>query len=378
MRHMIIAGLVALALCAGISVSAQAREPAPPPVITPRLPAPTGAHPVGRVILPLTDTGRPDPWVPAVKARKLMVSVWFPAQSPGTHRSPYMSAEESRLLLEDEGLRGPAPDVLSRTVTGSFTDARPAGRAGSLPLVILSPGFHRPRSALTSLAEELASRGYVAVAIDHTYENVATTFPGGRVATCVACAGLRSLPFWRKLSDGRAADVSFVLDQLPTAWDGGGLIDLDKIAMVGHSVGGAGAVTTLVRDPRLKAGVNLDGTVHSKVPEKGLDRPFLFLGKAATYTPGTGPESRNWEATMKRLTGWKKWLVLQGAVHHSFSDLSLLAEQVGVDLKAQVKGARSVEITRAYVVAFLDRHLLGQPETLLDGPSSRFPEVTGS
>jgi hypothetical protein len=63
-------------------------------------------------------------------------------------------------------------------------------------------------------------------------------------------------------------------------------------------------------------------------------------------------------------------------VHASFTDLALLAEQVGVDTGAALPGARSLEITRAYVRAFFDRHLLGRPQVLLDQPSARYPEVT--
>jgi hypothetical protein len=56
----------------------------------------------------------------------------------------------------------------------------------ALPLVVLSPGFTNSRSALTALAEDLASHGYVVAGIDHTYESFATAFPDGRVTTCLA------------------------------------------------------------------------------------------------------------------------------------------------------------------------------------------------
>jgi hypothetical protein len=50
---------------------------------TPYLPGPTGPHPVGTTSVYLKDTSRPpDPWVPEVNARELMVSLWYPATSP--------------------------------------------------------------------------------------------------------------------------------------------------------------------------------------------------------------------------------------------------------------------------------------------------------
>ena len=106
------------------------------------------------------------------------------------------------------GLR---PDVLSTVRTTSNVDAAPAGSRRSLPLVALSPGFTNPRGTLTALAEDLASHGYVVAGVDHTYESLATSFPDGRVTTCLASAAPdRGGEFWSKVVTGRASDVSFV------------------------------------------------------------------------------------------------------------------------------------------------------------------------
>jgi hypothetical protein len=83
-----------------------------------------------------------------------------------------------------------------------------------------------------------------------------------------------------------------------------------------------------------------------------------------------------WERDWKLLTGWKRWLLVAGAMHASFTDLGLLADQIGIDIGAGLSGARSLDITRAYVRAFFDQHLHSQPQALLDQPSPRYPEVT--
>lgn len=260
------------------------------PSSTPHLPKPTGSHPVGTTSLYLKDTSRPDPWVPTVKARELMVSLWYPAKSPGKRRAPYMTPKESELLLRDGEITGVPLDVLSRTRTNAFSDAKPAGRKHGLSLVVLSPGFTKPRSELTALAEDLASRGYVVAGIDHTYENVAQTFPDGRVTTCVPCEGEHDESLFTKLAKGRAADVSFVIDQLTgphPKWKGASLIDPSRIAMAGQSVGGASTIAAMVKDSRIRAGIDVDGTTPTGILDSRLSRPFMFLGKPATYTPGT-------------------------------------------------------------------------------------------
>jgi len=58
--------------------------------------------------------------------------------------------------------------------------------------------------------------------------------------------------FWQKVAAGRAADVSFVLNRLTgalPAWPGAGLIDPSRIAMAGHSIGGAAAIPAMLATP---------------------------------------------------------------------------------------------------------------------------------
>jgi hypothetical protein len=141
----------------------------------------------------------------------------------------------------------------------------------------------------------------------------------------------------------------------------------------------------MLADARVRAGIDMDGSTVADIPGEGLSRPFMFLGKQSSYTPGVPPPvvhakpggpASTWERDWRLMTGWKRWLVVAGAVHASFTDLALLADQLGIDVGAGTSGARSLDITRAYVRAFFDQHLRGNPQPLLDQPSPRYPEVT--
>ena len=167
-------------------------------VAVPGLPRRPVPYPAGITSLWLRDTARPDPWVAGVSARELMVSLWYPAVPSDGRRAQYMTPAESELQLTSRGITGVPPDALSTVRTNAAVDATPAGRQGSLPLVVLSPGFTSPRSTLTALAEDLASHGYVVAGIDHTYESFATAFPDGRVTTCRAREAPRGRGFWRR------------------------------------------------------------------------------------------------------------------------------------------------------------------------------------
>ena len=363
MRKAVLLTVTALALGSAAPASAS-------PTLS--LARPTGAQPVGITSLYLKDTSRPDPWVATVPYRELMVSLFYPAVSAQGPKKQFMTEPEAQAVFDEAGITGIPASVMTTVHTDAAVDARPAGH--HLPLVVLSPGFKRPRAELTSLAEDLASHGTAVVVVDHTYENVATTFPDGRVTGCAACGNYDDA-FWKKLQRGRAADVSFVLDSLThSKW--ASLIDASRIGMAGHSVGGASALDAMVGDPRIKAGIDIDGTTDDPLLAPGLDRPFLFLGRANMYTPGTGQESGTWQRDWAQLKGWKRWLVVAGMAHPSFTDIGLVGEQLGLDFGATTPAARGQAITAAYVRAFFDQHLRGQAQPLLDQPSSRYPEVS--
>ncbi|MEV6869027.1 alpha/beta hydrolase, partial [Streptosporangium subroseum] len=143
------AGLAVLAASA-CSAPAPPRSDAPPakPPGPATLPAPTGPRPVGTTALHLTDASRPDPWDLDVDARELKVTLWYPTEQREGARAPYMTAKESELFLKGSGVATTPYDTLSRTRTNAIKDAKPAGR--KLPLVVLSPGFTKPMSTLTS------------------------------------------------------------------------------------------------------------------------------------------------------------------------------------------------------------------------------------
>ncbi|WP_370967373.1 alpha/beta hydrolase family protein [Amycolatopsis sp. cg9] len=343
---------------------------------TPYLPRPTGHEPVGVSTLSVVDRSRPDPWVPSVPYRELMVSLFYPATSANGPTKQYMTPLESERNLERENIPGLPLDVMSTVRTNAVVDAKPAGRWHGLPLVVLSPGWTQPRATLTALAEDLASRGYAVAAIDHTYENRATTFPDGHVTGCAACEVDDQPGFWEKFAQVRSKDVSFVLDSLLRSKKWGALIDPARIGMTGHSAGGAIATQAMLADARIRAGADIDGSIHVPLPPSGLSRPFLFLGSMDNYTPGQQGPYDDWETDWTHLTGWKRWLMVSGTVHQSFTDLGVLAAQLGVDLGASIDANRALAVTRTYVSAFFDQHLRCRPQPLLAAPSPAYPEVT--
>ncbi|MBF8194712.1 alpha/beta hydrolase [Nonomuraea sp. K274] len=298
---------------------------------------------MGMRSLHLVDESRADPWKPEVK-RELMVSLWYPARKSGGKAPPYLTPQESALVLGNiPETRELPPGALATIRVHSHANAPARTAKGGLPLVVMSPGGSFPRATLTSLAEELASRGYLVAGVEHTYESFGTTFPDGETTTCLACDHPDSL----KMTEGRVADLRFVLDRLTTG-EWGELIDRSRIAAAGHSMGGNSAAHLMLADPRVRAAVNLDGTFFPalpKGPKKGPARPVMLIGNPRHEPDGA---DETWPRSWANLTGWKRWLTVDGAEHSSFVDFAVLGPQLGIPV-GEIDGERALRITRAYL-----------------------------
>ncbi|MBO2463549.1 alpha/beta hydrolase family protein [Actinomadura violacea] len=373
------------------------------------LPPPTGPYKVGTTSLHLVDHGRRDPWTPS-RARELMVSVWYPASaSSGKKYVPQMTAKAAAHFGSKQGAATsnlgmpPGKADWGAVRTHATADAPVARKAGRLPVVLYSSGLADPRTWNTTLVEDLASRGYAVVTIDHTAEASEVEFPGGRLVTGrLTEGGPPSSPaevtaLLKKTMSARVADARFVLDRLPGISRGrfGGAFDLGRVGMAGQSAGGFTAAQTMHDDRRVRAGVNMDGQMDytggkpdgselSTVARDGLDRPLLLMG---TDAEGSGDHTKqpSWNAFWRNTRGWKGDVTMTGSRHATYTDaealLPPLAEQGIVPqggltgAVGTVRPARAIAAERAYVASFFDRWLRGRDDHLLDGASPRFPEM---
>ncbi|MFG3259538.1 hydrolase [Streptomyces sp. NPDC048172] len=365
-----------------------------------RLPAPTGPYPVGTTELRLVDRARRDPWVPSRPYRELMVSVWYPALRTGGHpRAPHMRPEAAARFSTDRAPGLGVPDGTvdwAATRTHAHEDAPPDPRRGRLPVLVYAAGAGDPRTWGTVLVEEMASRGYLVITVDHTYESPAVRFPDGRVldnaplmkAMEEAQKNDTVVELLGKLLRVRTADSRFVLDRLDALPHGlSRLADPRRVGFFGQSAGGVASAQAMYEDGRIAAGINLDGTLELNqepqgtnllpVARHGLDRPLLLMGRAGSDRR-TEP---SWRAFWSHTKGWHGNLTLRDSKHQSYTDLQSLLPQAGLPEKTvrkelgTVDPARATAAKRAYVASFFDHWLRGDDDRLLDGPSPRFPEI---
>jgi dienelactone hydrolase len=157
---------------------------------------------------------------------------------------------------------------------------------------------------------------------------------------------------------------------------------MSRIGMFGWSLGGAAVVNAMQLDSRIAAGANLDGQFFGTAPSKDLKRPFMLFSSANHNRNNDA----SWRTLWSHLKGYKVDIKLKGAAHLSFSDnewmLAQEANLLGLS-KAQLQQqygtidpTRAIAVQRVYLAAFFDQELRKQHSTLLDGTSSKYPEIS--
>jgi predicted dienelactone hydrolase len=291
------------ALASTIAVAQQNRID----TITPAAPelASYGPHDIGVRTIQVTDRNRPDilnikEGGPTVRYdRTLTLEVWYPA----TLAAGQKTGGEYRVITRD-------PAVMATIYGKAVRDAQVKGGT-RYPLVIISHGYPGNRFLMSHMGENLASKGFVAVSIDHkdsTYDD--------------------QKAFGSTLYN-RAFDQLFVLNEIDRLGKMGsgsflaGLVDASHTGIIGYSMGGYGVVNVIgggysgasatfssappnkllaergaanpeyqkSRDPRVKAAIaigpwGMQSGFWDAEGLKGVHTPVMFVAGSADDTSG--------------------------------------------------------------------------------------------
>jgi predicted dienelactone hydrolase len=255
------------------------------------------------------------------------------------------------------------------------------------------------RELYTSQLEDLASRGYVVVAMTHSYDGFLTLFPDG---SHVAYDGKRwpqqpSLEGEANLNqlEWHADDIRVVLDELsraPSRLPFSDKLDLAHVGAFGHSFGGIAAAHACQKDQRIKACLNQDGGVAMQpyfpdVRGWGMDQAFMLIERGRRMEPPSDQELAEMKLTRERANEIRKRLeanrdrvlratgkgtyrvVLQpgATTHMDFSGLPVLGTRP--DDERQTK-ERIMAVVGEYTRAFFDRYLKSMRSPILDAKAS--------
>lgn len=308
---------------------------------TSELPAPSGKLPVG------TQTFI---WTHQYSSlfRELVVQIWYPASGENGTKASYAPYYQEWNGLESH----------------SIIDAALAQTPQILPVVLISPGRGVPHHFYTSLAENLASFGYVALAID--YPGIGRVrYPDGRF---IPPDERFAIPFetlvgpyekvdtfFEEATRIGSADINASLRQLAvlnSTEDSSFFqrLDLSRLGAFGHSLGARIIGEVVGNDSRFVAFASMEGVPPREVRRNGLDAAVMMMSSSEL------PEMA--QPNIRELLPMRRNIVylvtLNGFGHNSPTELPLLLPN---EYSYQIPALEGLQSSLSLITKFFDAHL---------------------
>lgn len=313
------------------------------------LPSPTGSFAIGTRTFDWLDRSRHEPASNNPNEfRQVIVQAWYPARSSRGPIAPYVPRLDAYRRVWEKA----AFIAAAHAQTHSHLNA-PAFPGHRAPIVLLSHGWEETRTSYTSIAEDLASRGYAVFGVDHPYMG-RIALPNGQVTAA------REDQFHSpaEIMDYYGRDLQFVIDQIAVLNTLDPVLaralDVSRIAAIGHSSGFSAVSNACRRDPRIRACVNIDAPGFTSAPLEGLEQPLLWI-----RLERAGPVPAEFLASR---TAAVYDLQIKEAAHDSVEDWNYLE---AASSQERDRSAKLLAALRNYVAAFLDRSLRDQDSALL-------------
>jgi dienelactone hydrolase len=364
------------------------------------LPTPTGPFAVGRAMYIWSDAAQAELMAPQPGTkREILAWIWYPAapRQPSQTVDDYLPTPWRMAVERQRGALFKFLSLdLSRVRTHSIRDAELSPAQRSYPVVLMRAGLAGLVTGYTSLAEDLASHGYVVVGFDVPYRSSVVVFSDGRVIARAPqnnvdlVSGSEQEQLATKLVQAWSADMGFALDQIErmNASDPSGKflarLDMQRVGVFGHSLGGATALQFCHDDSRCKAGIDVDGAPLGSVIAEGVTQPFMFLwsdhGSEWSDMEGRQVEA-NFRSIYNRLPSDRRLqITIRGANHYLFSDDGAMLKSplvmramrtVGI---VRIDGRRQIAVTAHCISTFFDVYLKGEPASELQS-QPQYPEI---
>jgi len=263
-----------------------------------------GPNPVGSRTIALDDGRR--------------VVIWYPAAASAADTPPEIFDIASLLSPELQGKID--ADLRPKYEIDAHIGADPA-TDGPYPVVLFSHGYAGFPEQSADLVTHLASWGFVVIAPDHVERSLS-----GLLGTASQGVEKREDPDVLSASlDAAIADAE--ADDSPLH----DLMDLDEVAVTGHSAGASAAYLTASSDDRVKAFISYSvGTGRPDESGKVAERPVPDVPGMVML--GTADGIIEPERSVEVYDGMQppKYLVeIEGAGHLVFSDICLIGKDQG-------------------------------------------------
>ena len=257
--------------------------------------------------------------------------------------------------------------LLSNMYSYAEPNATISNKEAKYPVILYLPGISAEDLHAVYL-EELASHGYVVVAIEPPYDTLVTVFPNNEIITldstlqkAIEVNNRDAIYIYRDQAHERWSNyIEITLPRLQHFNEDKDSIffqklDLNEIGLMGHSHGGAVVTDFCAKHTISKAGINMDGWTKTYNSNAPFEAPFLFLSKE----DGEMPEMHEFFSNNNRPDFHK--IIIQGAGHAAFSDLILVKQPITRWFGIVTKNAQDVRIQISkHIVSFFNKYLKHQ------------------
>nr|XP_020038138.1 platelet-activating factor acetylhydrolase [Castor canadensis] len=252
------------------------------------------------------------------------------------------------------------------------------------PLIVFSHGLGAFRTIYSAIGIDLASHGFIVAAVEHRDGSASATYyfedqPAAEmrnrswhylvIPTQQEAKGVRKEQVQKRAKEcSQALSLILDIDQgVPVKNVLGldfdleqfkGSIDRSRIAIIGHSFGGATVIHTLSEDRRFRCGIALDAwmlpvgeEMHSKVPQ-----PLFFINSASFQSLSDTMKMKKFYLPDKE----RKMITIKGSVHQNFADFTFSTGKIigqKLTLKGDIDSNVAIALSDKASLAFLQKYL---------------------
>ncbi|XP_044026360.1 platelet-activating factor acetylhydrolase isoform X2 [Siniperca chuatsi] len=305
----------------------------------------------------------------------------------------------------------------------AYLDA-PFKSNGKCPVVIFSHGLGAFRTLYSAVCAELASHGFIVASVEHRDESASATYyfrektesekAHEKVPKTSASAQDNLVKQWmyyrtlqhresefplrNKQVKQRADECILALDKLTEINSGTAVenvlqtqfdwttlensMDLCRIAVLGHSFGGATVIEALCKEVKFKCGVALDAWMFPLDDElfPRVKQPIFFINSEKFQWAGNISRMKELDSAVIQ----RKMITIRGTVHQSFPDFTFLTGHwIGklMKLQGEIDPELAIDLCNKATLAFLQRHLgleknFNQWDPLIDGQDENLIQGT--
>jgi len=347
------------------------------------LPIPSGEFKIGTKLFSLIDSTRYETFIDETLVyRELTAKVWYPAEdNQNIEFEKYF--EQNKELHRILNLN----DATLTLMTHSKKNLSVLDIGEKHPILIFNHGWGEHFLQNTILMEELASNGYVVFSLAHHYECKFSIYPDNKLFILNPSmkskrlqeilseqTNPKAMQVFEKMFKARdyedqdfvfqkandllpmffiesprlwSEDISFLIDQLMDLSKSSfkSLLDLERIGVLGMSMGGIAAQQFCNNDNRVKAAISMDGGFYGDSYDQKISQPFMFINshRYISYE----------DYFLDHLSGPGYVVTIPKADHYNFHDISIMDRSH--QMLGEINGGKFLSVLNELVLNFFNK-----------------------